>query len=79
MKLTELLKALSCNKKLVIALMDKNNRPETTIIASKYEEMLAPEYRDMEVSRLKVTSPATVAIYFDEVEEEVEAEVEELG
>ena len=65
MKLSELLEALSCNRKLIISLMDENNKNMTTFMAVDYKGVVT-DYGDEEVAKAKITSPSTMAIYFDD-------------
>lgn len=51
--------------------MGKNNKPEVTFMAVDYKGVI-DDYGKEEVTRAKITSPSTMAIYFDADDKESE-------
>lgn len=75
MKLKETLKALSYNKKLLIALV-KDGKTVKTFSAVSYKEA-SDEYGEEVVAKIKITSPSTMAISLDDEEDAGDEEPEE--
>lgn len=75
MKLSDVLVALSCNKKLLISLMEGKKSVE--VFAAVDYKKVTDKYGDEVVKKIKITSPTTMAISLDDGEEEVEEPTEE--
>ncbi len=75
MKLKETLEILSCNKRFMIALV-KDGKTVKTFSAVSYKDAV-DEYGDEVVAKIKITSPSTMAISFDDEEETGNEEPEE--